>query len=410
MSTRDVKVAALIAMGLVPIDNIDAPVVEGEKSKDIDPTLSRTDQLNYLIEFLENERANHFLIRAHAPRSIALLLKGAPDELREKTAKTLLGFVGKRATGYQKQLRESAMLALGQIGNADGDGIDAKIHAALLDGISESNQQGKFYSLIALAQATGRPGSLDAPNGPYDEKILKATRKHLATQMAKGKRAKGWAALSIGVLGHAIDSNKLIPMSTDLSANIRASMKKVTNPLDIGAYTLAAGMRRDQDAIKDLKEKLTQISDDEARGHIAVGLGLMDAREAIQDIQAIVKKSKYRPALLKQAAIALGLLGDKATVPDLTKMLGEAKSLATQASIAQALGFIGDSRSIDPLIEMLDDKQVTSRARAFAAVALGIVADKEMLPWNSKISVDINYRANTPTLTGQGGTGLLDIL
>ena len=43
-------------------------------------------------------------------------------------------------------------------------------------------------------------------------------------------------------------------------------------------------------------------------------------------------------------------------------------------------------------------------------MALGIVADKEQLPWNAKFSVNINYRANTTTLTGGGGTGLLDIL
>ena len=88
----------------------------------------------------------------------------------------------------------------------------------------------------------------------------------------------------------------------------------------------------------------------------------------------------------------------------------EAKTLSTQAAIASALGFIGDARSIDPLVEMLASTDVTPKARAFAGVALGIVADKETLPWNSKISVDINYRANTTSLTSPEGTGILDIL
>ena len=60
---------------------------------------------------------------------------------------------------------------------------------------------------------------------------------------------------------------------------------------------------------------------------------------------------------------------------------------------------------------MLKKKEgITDSARGFAAVALGIVADKEPLPWNSKISTNINYRANTTTLTGETGTGILDIL
>jgi HEAT repeat protein len=92
-------------------------------------------------------------------------------------------------------------------------------------------------------------------------------------------------------------------------------------------------------------------------------------------------------------------------------MLGDASALSSQAAISSALGFIGDARSIDPLITMLQDKQKTDRARGFAAVALGIVSDKEDLPWNTKISVNINYRANTTTLTAADtGTGILDIL
>ena len=71
----------------------------------------------------------------------------------------------------------------------------------------------------------------------------------------------------------------------------------------------------------------------------------------------------------------------------------------------------GDHRSIDPLVTMLQNDGLTERARGFAAVALGIVADKEDLPWNSKIGVDLNYRASTSTLTDQSsGTGILDIL
>lgn len=91
-------------------------------------------------------------------------------------------------------------------------------------------------------------------------------------------------------------------------------------------------------------------------------------------------------------------------------MLKTAKGLSSQAAIASALGTIGDSRSVDPLVEFLKDKSYTETARGFAAVALGIVCDKEDLPWNAKLAINANYRANTVTLTGDGGTGILDIL
>mgnify|MGYP000140315363 CR=1 FL=1 len=42
-------------------------------------------------------------------------------------------------------------------------------------------------------------------------------------------------------------------------------------------------------------------------------------------------------------------------------------------------------------------------------VALGSVADKEPLPWNSKIGTNMNYRASVETLTNRVN-GILDIL
>ena len=89
----------------------------------------------------------------------------------------------------------------------------------------------------------------------------------------------------------------------------------------------------------------------------------------------------------------------------------EPNNTPDQAAIASGLGFIGDSRSIDPLVAMLKRKEgLTDTARGFSAVALGIVADKELLPWNAKLSADMNYRASVSTLQGEGGTGILDIL
>jgi acetolactate synthase regulatory subunit len=62
-----------------------------------------------------------------------------------------------------------------------------------------------------------------------------------------------------------------------------------------------------------------------------------------------------------------------------------------------------------PLKRMLFDQDLGHLPRAFAAVALGGVADKEPLPWNVKIAVGNNYRAAVETLTNQL-SGILDIL
>jgi HEAT repeat protein len=84
-------------------------------------------------------------------------------------------------------------------------------------------------------------------------------------------------------------------------------------------------------------------------------------------------------------------------------------NLAKLSAIAAALGFIGDRRSITPLKTMLFDTQLGDLSRAFAAVALGGISDKEPLPWNSKVGQNINYRAAVETLTDKT-SGILDIL
>ena len=219
-----------------------------------------------------------------------------------------------------------------------------------------------------------------------------------------------WAALALGVLGHALAEEGNSP-SADASLALRTMITPRMAPEFVGAYAIGAGLRRDLEAADPIREIFLSGGDDNARGYCAIGLGLMGDRSSIQAISEVVRNSQYRPELLRHAAIALGLLGDKSTVPELVSMLEEAQSLASQAACASALGFIGDARSVDPLVDMLkdEDQRYTQRARAFAAVALGLVADKEMLPWNAKIAQDINYRANTATLTDPSGAGILDI-
>lgn len=409
--TRDIRVAALISLGLVPIDPMQVPLkpeAELEKGEEpyvlgTDPARSREDQIRYLIDYFKSNK-KHYLIRAHAPRALSRLLVGAPEELRVAAAEAILVNCGKRAKG-QKELRQSAVLALGKIGDLDEDEIDRKIRQALYESMSDADLQVKNFSTIAVAQLAGNPTEADT------EKGLKEIRRYLMTILVKGKsRVKPWAALAIGVMEEKRDSLGQ-PMSSDSLAALRTSFKKEGSPADAGAYAIGVGICKDHESKAILLEKLDKFSDDEARGHMTIGLGLMAANDAIEPIQEIVSKSKYRAALLKSAATSLGLLGDKQVVSQLIEMLkNEGRSLATQAAIASALGFIGDTRSVDPLVEMLESDKLTAKARAFAAVALGIVADKEDMPWNSKISVDINYRANTTSLTSPEGTGILDIL
>ncbi len=402
-STRDVKVAALVSLGLVKVDVDPSENPEGSA----DHGASRQSQIKFLRRFYQDQN-NHYLLRAHAPTAMARLLDGAPAELKDGVAKLLLEALD-RHSKERDEVRMSCVLSLGMIGDSDSDKVDQDIRTALKQMSDEGDVQSKNFTNIAMAQVGGRPGK-----GADNEKGQKEAREFLLQQITKGKsHMKPWAGIGIGVMEHALTKAEVIAGSASATAKdmLRKALDDARSPEQVGAYSIGLGIAGDLEGKKILEDKLKNTSEANARGYVAIGLGLMDDREAIGDIRTIVLESKYKPDLLKSAAIGLGLLGDKELVPELCKMLEEAKGLSSQAAIASALGFIGDSRSVDPLVTMLKRKDgITDSARGFAAVALGIVADKEPLPWNSKISTNINYRANTTTLTGENGTGILDIL
>jgi HEAT repeat protein len=417
----DVSVACIVAMGLVPMQIDEAALATPIDAKNgfARPAelKNRFDQIAWLMSYYQDEK-NTFLVRAHAPRAVGNLMQGVPanadgkNPVREAVATRFVTDMDKLSKA-ENEIKQSCILALGQIGDCDDEKIDVEIRRQLMEVKEElADQMARNFAAIAIAQIGGRPGTGTAPTfGLEGKKKDENIRLFLAEQLDKGKSVyRAWAGLSIGVLERALADAKQ-PTSSDMKLAVRSAFKDAKQPMEVGAFAVSLGIMQDQDAKELLREKLDNVSDDEARGYTAVALGLVNDRAAIDQIQAILAKSKYRPDLLKSAAIGLGLMGDKTTVQSLVKMLGEAQGLASQAAISSALGFIGDARSIDSLITLMQDKQKTDNARGFAAAALGIVADKEMLPWNTKISVNINYRANTPTLTSpSAGTGILDIL
>jgi hypothetical protein len=92
-------------------------------------------------------------------------------------------------------------------------------------------------------------------------------------------------------------------------------------------------------------------------------------------------------------------------------MLESAQGLSAQSAIATALGYVGDARAVDPLLVLAREQTRSSGARAFAVVALGLICDRQMLPWNACVAADANYWVPPASLFDPTtGLGLIDIL
>jgi DNA-binding phage protein len=352
------------------------------------------------------------LIQAHCPTAIAKLIgRDHPksDQYKELFADDLLEKNQGKTKRSNDTIFQSCALALGQLARPFTDKDekkcpDGKYSKLLLDQWhNHKDVQTRNFSVLSLGLIGGTENKMV---------LLKELEKGSKNQQ------KPWCALALGVYSFFVNDQKkkgnAAAESDDLSLVNEAlflALKATNEPSLTGALAIALGLSQTVDAADTMRERMREnVAKEQMAGYLAIGLALMNDSRSLEDIRNVVQQSVRRTELLQQAAIALGKLGDKRVAEDLQKLLTEGEpNLAKLSAVASALGFIGDGRTVAPLKKMLFDDKLGDLSRAFAAVALGGVADKEPLPWNSKIGTNMNYRASVETLTNRS-TGILDIL
>lgn len=387
---RDVEVACVLALGLVPTDS------GGEQ---LSP--SEADLLAFLLDKSRPRTA-----RAHVPVSLARLAEQRAPAQRTAVARQLLDLLAADPR-LPVEVQRGCVIALGKLVVPGAGKTSERALAWLERQAREHKNLTGDLALMALARIAGRPGA-DASG---ELETLGRVRSFLLGQLARGNSLRRpWAGLALA-LTERLRVERGLTTSDDVLAALRASLAARSSPDAGGGFCIALGLMGATVAASDLRERLQDWSVDSARGHAALGLGLMRARVARPELKALLLTSKYRPQLLRSCAMALALLGDTSAVPHLVSMLREARSLSSQAALAAALGTIGDRRALEALLPMLADEELSASARAFAAAALGIVGDKDLLPWNTVLSVGVNFAAPVPTLIDPaGGKGVLDLL
>ncbi|MFO0981504.1 MAG: hypothetical protein U1E76_07075 [Planctomycetota bacterium] len=186
---------------------------------------------------------------------------------------------------------------------------------------------------------------------------------------------------------------------------VRRAFEDTNNPSYKGAMAIGLGLMNASDAAPALMAELQDSNDQPLKGYLAVALGMMRHGLAANTLRETIRQKGIDWRYRLQLARALGLMNDLGAVPTLIDELINAKTLSESSSIAQALGLIGDRDAINPLKAVLGNKALNGKQRGFAAVALGLLAEKTELPWNTAISVGLNYRAKTAAVAE-----ILDIL
>lgn len=184
--------------------------------------------------------------------------------------------------------------------------------------------------------------------------------------------------LSFALLGviFALSSGLTAAESKDDPYQQALTQLKNKNPQIRRQGAEAMGRIRNQGSIEPLKKLL---SDDapQVRSAAIESLGLMRAVAVSSDIARILSTDK-EPAVRQMAAIALGYIADRNTVPALIKGLKDPHDGTRFASI-NSLGILRDDNAAEALGKEL--RSPDARVRGSCAFALGNIASKKSVPW-----------------------------
>jgi len=403
--TGELAGACILALGLVPLELEAAASLEA----DAPASSGRGAQVSFLTEILLDRRQRD-LVRAQVPLSLARLAAAPSDahatrlaELRSTVARDLLDRIAPMRR-EPNGVVQASIVGLGLLVDNDDDAFDAEARRKLRTIDSDQRDRGaRHLARIALAQIAARDGA-GKPDGVAD------VRRFLLGELGEGRSdERAWAAVALGVMERGRIDAGLLP-DPSVARALRSALVEQKAPDEVGASAIALGLMRDPDAEPALLTQLRGIKDDEARGQVALSLGMVGARATTAELQRLVEASAYRPLTLREAASGLALLGDKTTLPRLLAQLKESRSLASQAALAQAIGLIGDARAFEDLIAVIEDSSVSANGRAFAVVALGLAADLDPLPWSVPLAVHGNHLTAPVTLYDDLGLGVLNLL
>ncbi len=311
-----------------------------------------------LIAVLENGKLNDF-VRSAAPIALGKIGDKSAAPILEKYIKN---------DKVNDLVRWSSIIGYSRLMKDTADEEAIKLFTFLL---KDGNPQTRNFAAMGIAYVGGEKARTT---------LLSAYRSARAEQLP-------WISMSLAVYSWGKDRDETIV------EQVRRQFQEQKNPAWKAGHAVALGLLKDRASTQLLTRELAKSRDTGFQGYVCISLGLMEATDAMDQIKNVLKTSRSFPKLQQQAAIGLGLMGDKDVVALLSDTMEKTDSAFVLGSSAIALGLIGDRTAIEPMTKIAGNQQAKKIARALATVGLGIVGDKDALPRLSRVAEDNNYRA-----------------
>lgn len=350
--------------------------------------------------------------QSHALTAFAQLARNSSDQDRERGIRLAVDVL-ERGREAETATYVSATIALGELLQPK----DSEAIAVLVKQVRHPRDSliPKF-AMIAFGQIGGQTAF---------EQLAKAFR--------EGKHdVQPWAALGLGLLAHepavrvapAIGTSSTMPrFRTEVAGLLQDKLKSESRDERIGAIAIGLGLAGARTAAPLLQKVADDTKSEDHKGHLLVALAMLDHRPSIGLANAGMQ-TVGNAVFFGHSALALARHGERgASRVAVSRLAGIALSpgyLTWLAASALAIAQLRNAADLPSLIDMvLPDKGRASRRgrlgdgiddyrAAFAAAAIGSIADRDPLGFGAQIARGMNYTPNEQTISN-GTTGILDI-
>lgn len=264
-------------------------------------------------------------------------------------------------------IRRAAAIALGGIARpADGVAIAALVDAAR----TESDPLTRHHAAVSLGRIGG-------------DVALKQLRASFAN-------TDGSERVFLGIaLGIARD--------TESFKALRRALEQEKTESARGALSIALAIGGDIEARPLLEREVASRGSIWSAGYAALALGMLDSRESGPLLRRQLDATND-PRLRANLAIALGLVHDPRGEEWLCATLRGDGTLYERGGAAMALGQLRRTRNVPVLIDVYRQRRDPELVRAFAVVALGVIADGDEVPRLAGFRVDGDYSVSHDAL------------
>ncbi len=312
-STGIVPLLRYVACDLDSLPDVRAMAIEGMG------LWGGEEEAKFLMEFVEDQK-----------KADPLLVSTAVNAVGKTGEPFTLPFLVKNLFSKHSAVIQSAIIGLGSVTGAGNEEIVNRLQRCYR---SSNDMAVKGFSLLSMG-IIGGPEALT-----YIDRIV----------VNGSPSDRPWACIGLGL---ALKNSTTGAGKSACEKHLIECACSEGNRSTRGAAAIALGLMRSKEAVRSLIGSFEKESNPELRGYYATAMGMIGDPSCTGLLRESIREDA--PQLKAQAAVALALMNDTDSAPELVDIFLTSNNDATKAFVSLSLAYMGDVRIVTKIFEAME--------------------------------------------------------